>query len=101
MNISELTAAAQDSVLTAIESAQEWILEGLATTSSAFDTYRPGAPHPAVLDQLPTPTETIDLTFSFMSRLLDAQHDFLTRLVATWSPPSDASAPSSSDEPSE
>jgi hypothetical protein len=99
MNVREITIAAQDNVITVVETTQAWVLDALATTSSTFDTYRPEAPPLSLFEQLPSPTELIDLSFSFLERLLDAEHAFLTRLVETWSPPSSPEAPSSAEAP--
>jgi hypothetical protein len=93
MDVREITIVAQDNVITVVDSTQAWILDALETTSTTFDTYRPEAPHLAIFEQLPSPTEVIDLTFSFVGRLLDAQHAFLTRLVETWSPAASPEAP--------
>jgi hypothetical protein len=43
-------------------------------------------------DQLPTPAETVDATFSFAGRLLESQHSFLMSL-AELSMPAPAPAP--------
>ncbi len=99
MNVREITIAAQDNVITVVESTQTWVLDAVATTSSTFDTYRPEAPHLAIFEQLPSPTEVIDLSFSFLGRLLDAQHAFLTRLVETWTPPASPERPTSPEPP--
>ena len=37
-------------------------------------------------DKVPTATETLDVTFSFWGKLLDAQHSFLTGVVEVYAP---------------
>ena len=44
----------------------------------------PSSPTPRCIpfaDKVPTPTETLDITFAFWGKLLDAQHAFLSELV--------------------
>ncbi len=81
MTALEVTEKVQDGMLKAIETTQGWTLGALQSTSSAFDTFRP---HPAKVpfaDQLPTPAQTVEATFSFAGRLLEAQHSFLMGLA--------------------
>ena len=47
-------------------------------------------PDPSLIpfaDKIPTPSETLDATFSFWTKLLDAQHAFLNGIVEIYSPP--------------
>jgi hypothetical protein len=81
MNALEVTEKVQDGMLKAIETTQGWTLGALKTTSSAFDTFRPDTTKIPFADQLPTPAETVDTTFSFAGRLLEAQHSFLMGLA--------------------
>jgi hypothetical protein len=81
MNALEVTEKVQDGMLKAIETTQGWTLGALKSTSSAFDTFRPDPAKIPFADQLPTPAETVDTTFSFAGRLLEAQHSFLLGLA--------------------
>ncbi|HEX3565510.1 MAG TPA: hypothetical protein VHU17_09065 [Acidimicrobiales bacterium] len=81
MNALEVTEKVQDGMLKAIETTQGWTLGALQSTSSAFDTFRPDPAKIPFADQLPTPAETVDTTFSFAGRLLEAQHSFLLGLA--------------------
>ncbi|HEY2565054.1 MAG TPA: hypothetical protein VGI44_15185 [Acidimicrobiales bacterium] len=81
MNALEMTEKVQDGMLKAIETTQGWTLGAMKSTSSAFDTFRPDPAKIPFADQLPTPTETVDTTFSFAERLLEAQHSFLRGLA--------------------
>jgi hypothetical protein len=81
MNALEVTEKVQDGMLKAIETTQGWTLGALQSTSSAFDTFRPDPAKVPFADQLPTPAETVDTTFSFAGRLLEAQHSFLSGLA--------------------
>jgi hypothetical protein len=87
MNALEVTEKVQDGMLKAIETTQGWTLGALQSTSSAFDTFRPDPAKIPFADQLPTPAETVDTTFSFAGRLLEAQHSFLSGLAEMSMPP--------------
>ena len=91
MNALEMTGKVQDGVVKVVETTQNWTLGALKSTSSAFDTFRPDTSRIPFADQLPTPTETVESTFSFADRLLSAQHAFMSGL-AEISMPAAASA---------
>ena len=81
MTALELTEKVQDGVLKVLETGQNWTLGALRTTSSAFDTVKPDPSRIPFADQLPTPTETVESTFSFANRILAAQHAFVSGMV--------------------
>ena len=81
MNALEVTEKVQDGVIKVVETSQNWTLGALRSTSSAFDTVRPDLARIPFVDKLPTPTETVETTFSFADRLLAAQHAFVSGLV--------------------
>jgi|HubBroStandDraft_6_1064221.scaffolds.fasta_scaffold1492111_1 hypothetical protein len=81
MTATELTEKVQDGVLKAVETSQRWTLQALRTTSSAFDGVLPDTSKIPFADKLPTPTETVDMTFAFTGRLLEAQHAFVSSLL--------------------
>ncbi|HEY6624033.1 MAG TPA: hypothetical protein VIX85_09395 [Acidimicrobiales bacterium] len=81
MNALEVTEKVQDGVIKAIETSQGWTLGALQSSTSAFDTFRPDLSSMPFADMMPTPGETVDATFSFAGRLLEAQHAFLSSLV--------------------
>ena len=86
MTAVEVTEKVQDGVMKAVETSQRWTLGALRSTTSAFDGMMPDAPKVPFADKVPSPTETIDMTFSFAGRLLDAQHSFLKGLVGLSTP---------------
>ncbi len=81
MDALEMTEKVQDGFVKAVETTQNWTLGALRSTSSAFDTFRPDTSRIPFVDKLPTPTETVEATFSFADRLLAAQHAFMSGLV--------------------
>jgi len=88
MTALEMTEKVQDGVMKAVQTSQRWTLDALKTTSAAFDGVMPDMSKIPFADKLPSPAETIDLTFAFAGRLLEAQHAFLSTLVEiSTSPP--------------
>jgi hypothetical protein len=81
MTALELTEKVQDGVIKVMETSQNWTLGALRSSSSAFDGMKPDPSRIPFADRMPTPAETVDTSFSFASRILDAQHAFLTGLV--------------------
>jgi hypothetical protein len=86
MNALEMTEKVQDGVLEAVETSQAWILGALRSTASAFDGIMPDPALVPFADKIPTATETLDLTFGFFNKLVEAQHSFLTGVVEVYAP---------------
>ena len=87
MTALEVTEKVQDGVMKAVETSQRWTLGALRSTTSAFDGMMPDPSRVPFADKMPSPTQTIDMTFGFAGRLLDAQHAFLSGLVGLSGPP--------------
>ena len=91
MTAIELTEKIQDGVLKAVGTSQAWTLGALRSTSSAFDALKLDPSTIPFSDKVPSATETLDVTFSFWGKLLDAQRSFLTGLVDVYAPTTAAS----------
>ncbi len=87
MTAIEMTEKVQGGVLKAVETSQNWTLGALRSTSSAFDTMKPDAAKLPFADKLPSPGEAVDVTFGFWSKLLDAQHAFVSGVAEIYTPP--------------
>jgi hypothetical protein len=87
MNALELTEKVQDGVLKAVETSQAWTLGALRSTSSAFDGIKPDPSLMPFADKVPTPTESLEVAFGFLDKLLAAQQSFLTGIVEIYVPP--------------
>ena len=81
MTALEMTEKMQNGVMKAVETSQRWTLGALRTTSAAFDGVLPDTSKIPFADKVPSPAETVDLTFAFTGRLLKAQHAFFSSLV--------------------
>ena len=88
MTAIEVTEKIQDGVLKAVETSQAWTLGALRSTSSAFDGIKPDPSLIPFADKVPMAAETLDVTFAFWGKLLDAQHAFLVELSTSTCPPS-------------
>ena len=88
MSALEITEKVQDGVMKAVETSQRWTLEALRASASAFDGVMPDTSKIPFADKLPSPAETIETTFAFTGRLLEAQHAFLSSLLEISAPPS-------------
>jgi hypothetical protein len=81
MNALEMTEKVQDGVIKVMETTQGWTLGAMKSTAGAFDTFRPDLSRIPMADQLPTPKETVESTFSFADKMLAAQHAFISSMV--------------------
>jgi hypothetical protein len=64
-----------------VETTQGWTLGAMRSTSGAFDTFKPDLSRIPMADQMPTPSETVESTFSFAEKMLQAQHAFISSMV--------------------
>jgi hypothetical protein len=87
MTATEMTGKVQDGVMKAVETSQNWTLGALKSTSSAFDGFMPDTSKIPFADKLPTAAETVDMTFDFAGRMLEAQHAFMSGLIEISTPP--------------
>jgi hypothetical protein len=94
MTAVQLTEKIQGGVLKAVETSQSWTLGALKSTASAFDAIKPDPALIPFADKVPTPSETLDLTFGFWGKLLDAQHSFFSGVVDIYAPPATKVVPS-------
>jgi hypothetical protein len=77
----EITETIQDGMLKLVETSQRWTIGALKSTTGSFDAYTPDLSWIPFADRLPTPKETIDLSFGFAEKLLAAQHAFMSELA--------------------
>jgi hypothetical protein len=84
----ELTKTYQDQVLGLIEQNQKLAVESVTAWAKAAQPLVKGAPAPAVapIAGVPTPKELVDSTYGFATKLLDAQHQYFTAVLAAAEP---------------
>ncbi len=84
--ITEKLAELESQLVDTVKSAQEPVVEGVTRVVSFVDAKLPELPTVAVLDRLPAADELIDQQFAFAGKLLDAQHEFISAIVAALAP---------------
>ena len=89
----KLTESIQDSVLNAVETSQRWTTGAVKAITATLDGFTGPLPTVPFADSLPTPAETIQVSFGFAERLLSATRDFFTDLVAIATAPATLPAP--------
>jgi hypothetical protein len=80
--MSEFTTTAAgigDEYLAALSQAQEQFLQSLAPYSG----WASGVKMPASAPNMPTPKEIMDFNFAFVSKLLEQQQKFVTKILST------------------
>jgi hypothetical protein len=87
MNPMKTTEKLQDSAIRAIETSQRWTLGALRSVTSAFDAATPDLSQSHLFDRLPSVADTVEVTFTFAARLLEAQHAFVLGLLGVSAPP--------------
>jgi hypothetical protein len=87
MTVIEITEKVQDGVLKAVETSQASTLSALRATSSSFDMIKPDASLFPFAELIPSGTETLEVGFDFVGKLLDAQRSFLAGVVEIYDAP--------------
>jgi hypothetical protein len=78
----QLTESIQDRVINAVETSQRWTTSAVKAMTSTLDGFSATRTAVPFADSLPTPAETIKVSFGFAERLLSAQREFVTDLLA-------------------
>ena len=92
-DITSISKAAQEQILSAITASQDAIVEGVRTMSASMAGVASAMPAIPGMDQLPKPAETLELGFGFAERLLASQREFAEKLLGATAPAAKASAP--------
>jgi hypothetical protein len=87
MTVIEITEKVQEGVLKAVESSQASTLSALRATSSSFDMIKPDASLFPFAELIPSATESLEVGFDFLAKLLDAQRSFLAGIVEIYDAP--------------
>jgi hypothetical protein len=101
-NLKDISVAAQDQVLGAIKTGQGVVLDGVKAWSEVVEALIPSnlsLPRLPGGDLLPTPTEAVELSFGFASKLLQAQQDFAQGIVSAFTPTAEPVAPATPAAP--
>jgi len=77
VNVQEITENVQETVLGAVNAAQDAVVETVKTWAAKL----PSPSELPLVDQLPEPGKVVDQAFDYACKLLDSQRRFATRLV--------------------
>ena len=93
-DLKDLTQAAQDNILSVIKMSQTSVLEAVKSVVDTVEKFTPDVPMPAVplIDQLPSPAESLAIGFGFAEQLLDTQKQFAHSLIEIMTPSAPAPA---------
>ena len=87
MTVIEITEKVQDGVLKAVQTSQASTLSALRATSSSFDMIKPDPSLFPLAELMPSAAETLEVSFDFVGKLLDAQRSFLAGVVEIYDAP--------------
>jgi hypothetical protein len=85
----ELGKTAQEQILNAYEMGSNAIVDGVRNWAEAIESITPAnfnAPSIPGLDNLPSPTDTVEGGFEFAQKMLNAQRDFALSLIKAVAP---------------
>jgi hypothetical protein len=82
----ELSKTYQDQVLSMIEQSQKVTIDSVSTLAKTTQPLVKATPVAAAIPGVPSPQELIDNAFGFATKLLTAQHEYLTEVFAAAEP---------------
>jgi len=74
--VTELTQTAQEQTLAAVRQSQQFVVDAARTWAEAVEKAIPAVPTMPLAEELPTPKQLIESSFSFAEQLLKAQREF-------------------------
>jgi ABC-type transporter Mla subunit MlaD len=84
--LTEITGKVQDQVLDVLRASQDAVVD---TVTSVADTVQRVLPEPArapLAANLPLASESVDQAFGFAGKVLEAQHNFVNRVLSAVTP---------------
>lgn len=81
----ELSKTYQDQILGLFEQSQKLAVDSVAAWTKAVQPLAKNAPAVPVAG-LPTPKEVVDNQFAFATKVLEAQHEYVTAVLAAAAP---------------
>lgn len=85
-NVTELSAAAQEQILSAVKTSQAAVLDGVKTWASTIQSAVPAnLPVDSIpgIDALPSVDEGVDMSFDFARKVLETQEDFAKKILSS------------------
>jgi hypothetical protein len=91
--LTELTQTAQEQTLAAIGQSQQLVLDAVRTWAEAVEKAVPAVPSVPFAEELPTPQQLIESSFTFAEQLLKTQREFAEQVLAATAPALKPNAP--------
>jgi hypothetical protein len=84
--VTELTETAQEQTLAAIRQSQRHVVEAVRAWAEAVEKAVPAVPAVPLSEELPTPQQVVEASFSFAEKLLKAQREFAEQVLEAAAP---------------
>ena len=84
--ITEITSKVQEQVLDALRAGQDAVVDTVTTVAGTVERVIPEPAKGTLASNLPLATEAADQAFGFAGKVLDAQHNFVTRVLSALTP---------------
>ena len=84
--VTELTEAAQEQTLSAIRQSQQYVVDAVRTWAEAMEKAVPAVPPLPLSDELPTPQQIVQSSFTFAEQLLKVQREFAEQVLQAAAP---------------
>ena len=91
--VTELTETAQEQTLAAVRQSQQFVVEAARTWAEAVEKAIPAVPTVPFAEELPTPKQLIESSFSFAEKLLKAQREFAEQVLEAVAPTAKTKSP--------
>jgi hypothetical protein len=90
--LTEITSKVQDQVLDALRAGQDAVVDTVTSVAGTVERVIPEPAKGTLAFNLPLASEAADQAFSFAGKVLDAQHNFVTRVLSALTPDNGAPA---------
>ena len=93
--ITEITAKVQDQLLEALRAGQDAVVDTVTSVAGTVERVLPEPAKGTLAYNLPLATEAADQAFGFAGKVLEAQHNFVSRVLSAVTPAGEDAAPKS------
>jgi hypothetical protein len=84
--VTEFTETAQEQTLAGIRQSQQFVVDAVRTWAETVEKAIPAVPALPFAEELPTPKQLIESSFTFAEQLLKAQREFAEQVLKAAAP---------------
>ena len=84
--VTEITQTAQEQTLAGIRQSQQFVVDAVRTWAETVEKAIPAVPTLPFAEELPTPQQVVETSFTFAEQLLKAQREFAEQVLAAAKP---------------